>query len=204
VLWSEPLTNYPVVALDLALATFYDGGWFGINNSGPGSGGALNENYLSEPLVQVSTDGGLSWTTVSHTSDYFTALNGHLIGGGSVPNPSAVSAKFTLDEPQLGINGIRLIGSEGGTASGGFLGVFELAALAQVPQPVILLNTAVVRGQCRFEFDSQAGVRHVVQYKNALSDATWQTLTTLAGDGTRLQVTDAAASGQRFYRVMNE
>ena len=33
-----------------------------------------------------------------------------------------------MTEPQTGINGVRIIGTEGGTASGGFLGVFELAA----------------------------------------------------------------------------
>lgn len=204
VVWELPLTNYPVVGLDLTLATFWDGGWFGVNGVAPAAGEALNETYLAEPTVQVTTDGGVSWTTVAHTSDYLTAFNGHLIGGGAVPNPSSASAKFTLDEPILDINGIRLIGTEGGLGSGGFLGVFELAVLAKVPQPVTLINMAAASGQFRFEFDSQAGVTYVVQYKNALSDADWQTLKTITGDGTRQQVTDNAAGARRFYRVTNE
>src|SRR6185312_13272361 len=47
ILWPQPLTN-AIVGLDLTLATFVDGGWFGVNNSGPGAGGLLNSNYLVE------------------------------------------------------------------------------------------------------------------------------------------------------------
>src|SRR5690606_2189537 len=45
--------------------------------------------------------------------------------------PTLVTARFDLDEPQTGINGIRIIGPEGGTASGGFIGIFELAVLRE-------------------------------------------------------------------------
>lgn len=126
IVWSQPAAG-TVARLELTLATFQDGGWFGPNNMSPGPGGPLSPTYLAEPEVQVTTDGGTTWNTVGHTSDYLTALNGHGIGGGAFPNPSSVTATFLLNTPATNIDGIRLIGSEGGIASGGFLGVFELA-----------------------------------------------------------------------------
>jgi hypothetical protein len=125
IIWSAPRVP-AITRLELTMATFFDGGWFGPNNSGPGAGGTLTPAYLSAPSVQISTDGGGTWTTVPHTSDYLTAFNGHGIGGGANPNPSSKTAIFTLNTPAQNITGIRLIGSEGGTASGGFIGAFEL------------------------------------------------------------------------------
>ncbi|RYD30419.1 MAG: hypothetical protein EOP86_20000, partial [Verrucomicrobiaceae bacterium] len=129
ILWPSPRTA-AVDRMELTMATFVDGGWFGTNGIDPGGGGPLTATgdpvYLVEPTVQVTTNGGISWTTTPHTSDYLTAFEGHLIGGGGVPNPSSRTASFKLTTPQAGINGIRIIGQEGGTASAGFIGVFEL------------------------------------------------------------------------------
>jgi hypothetical protein len=202
IIWGAPLTN-PVQSLVLTLATFVDGGWFGPNNSGPGPGGILDTNYLTAPNVQVSFDGGTTWSNVVSTTDYLTALNGHGIGGGTNPNPDSATATFALATPISGITGIRLLGSEGGTASGGFLGVFELAVLSTGSHatPPTLLNPHSSAGQFLFEFDSQAGTTYIVQFKNALSDPDWQTLTTITGDGTRKVVTDTASNPQRFYRI---
>jgi hypothetical protein len=127
--WDQPQAK-PVARLKLTFATFFDGGWFGPNGKGPGAGKALTSAFLAEPRIQTSTDGGGTWKDAEHKSDYLTALNGHLIGGGSRPNPSTVTATFTLPKPVSGVNAIRIIGSEGGNASGGFLGVFEFQVYA--------------------------------------------------------------------------
>jgi hypothetical protein len=115
--------------------------------------------------------------------------------------PTTGTAHFQLATPQAGIKGVRIIGSEGGTATGGFLGVFELAALSRVPQPVALINPTVVSEQFRFEFDTQAGSSYVVLYKNSIAEPVWQTLTTVVGDGTRKAASDPVGPGSRFYRV---
>jgi hypothetical protein len=121
--WAAPWPH-DVVRLEFTMATFNDGGWFGFNNSGPGPGGLLGPAYLVEPTVQVTTD-GTTWTTVPATSDYLTVFNGHQIAVGA---PTSNTAIFTLNTPASGLRGIRLIGQEGGTASNGFIGTFELAA----------------------------------------------------------------------------
>jgi hypothetical protein len=206
IVWTHPVTN-PVVNVKLTLATFVDGGWFGPNNSGPGPGGALNTNYLTEPDLQTSIDGGLSWTAAAHTSDYTAVMSTHSIGGGANPNPDSATATFTLNTPATGINGIRLIGSEGGTASSGFLGVFEFMADTISPvvaRAVTLTNVVASPGAFQFAFVSQNGVNHVVQYKNALTDAAWQTLLSVTGDGSQKSVTNTVTGPRRFYRVISQ
>ena len=80
----------------------------------------------------------------------------------------------------------------------------ELLILAGEARRVTLLNPQVLAGQFLFEFDSQAGIGHVVQFKNSLSDPAWQTLRLVAGDGTRKQVTDNSGGPQRLYRVLSQ
>ena len=204
ILWSTPPTN-PVVRLELNLAIFFDGGWFGTNNIGPGSGGFLSTNlHLAQPTVQASGDGGVTWTNVAFKSDYLIALEGHPLPAIDFGAPTLATAHFQLTPPLTNISGIRVIGTEGGTASGGFLGVFELATLTGDARRVTLLNPRMVAGEFSFEFDSQAGIGHVVQFKNSLSDANWQTLRIVAGDGTRKQVNDNTGGPQRLYRVLSQ
>jgi hypothetical protein len=181
ILWDQAVKD-PVVDLKLTLALFSNGGWFGTPGEDPGTGKLLTADYLEEPKVQVTADGGTTWTEVPHTSDYLATLTGKGIGGGTFPNPNPVKATFTLTQPVKDINGIRIAGSNGGSAGGGFLGVFELAAdVARSPSTsgVTLVNTSNGAGQFRFEFDSHTGASHVVEFKVSLSDATWQTHSTV-------------------------
>jgi hypothetical protein len=121
-----------VSRLKARFATFLNGGWFGPTNSGPASGGHLTAAHLVEPLVQVTTD-GILWTTVPHTSDYFTMLPGHRIGDGGVALfTMSPPATFTLATPAQNITGVRLIGLEGGSAEG-FLGLFDLTVNSGIP-----------------------------------------------------------------------
>ncbi len=125
ILWSEARTD-EVVSLRLTLATFYDGGWFGSPSVTPGAGNALGPDHLSEPVVQVTADGGATWSEVEVLSTYLTAMTGHAIGNPAATNPTLGVSRFILATPQAGIDGIRIIGQNGGTASNGFLGVAEL------------------------------------------------------------------------------
>ena len=138
VLFSAPRIDL-IQSVTLTIAAFFDGGWFGPNNSGPGATGQLTPAFLTEPTVQITLDDGTTWTSIPATSNYVSALTGTVLPVAFGPATRANPATFTLSTPQAGISGIRLIGSEGGTASGGFLGVFEVAVEA-VPEP----STALV------------------------------------------------------------
>ena len=117
------------------IAAFFDGGWFGPNGSGPGATGTLDAGHLIEPIIQITLDGGGTWTAVPHTSNYTTALSGVVLPVAFGP-PTLATATFNLSTLQTGITGIRVIGSEGGTASGGFLGLADIGVNAEaVPEP---------------------------------------------------------------------
>ncbi|MGC6459915.1 MAG: PEP-CTERM sorting domain-containing protein [Akkermansiaceae bacterium] len=133
----EQITDLTV---NLLLAN--DGGWFGPNGSGPGNGGALDATHLTVPTIQVSSDGGTTWSNVGASSnDYLTTLTGAALGFGG--NPSYETVNFTLDTPQTGIDSIRLIGSAGGGPAGadqnGFVGVAEFEVNTNlIPEPTSL------------------------------------------------------------------
>src|SRR5262245_39051884 len=55
ILWDNPITT-AIKHLDLTLALFGNGGWFGVNQTGPSTGG-LKDEHLVEPRVEISVDG---------------------------------------------------------------------------------------------------------------------------------------------------
>lgn len=128
------------ITADVALAG--DGGWFGPNSTIP-AGGLLTGAELIVPTVQVTSDGGTTWANVgASVNDYLGNLTGVNIGGtGGNPNPIYMTVNFTLDVPQTGIDGIRLIGSAGGGPAGadtnGFIGLteFEVNSQVAIPEP---------------------------------------------------------------------
>lgn len=129
VIWGPARTDY-VTSLNLIMATFGDGGWFGVNATPnpPTPGAAIGAGQLVAPTVQVLGAGG--WSTVAATTDYLSVMTGQPMGGQTPP------ITFTLAAPQTGINGIRIIGPEGGAASNGFIGVHEVRVEASpIPEP---------------------------------------------------------------------
>ncbi len=125
----------------ISLSTSGTGGWFGPANSDPGSGNALLESHLTAPKVQITTDGGTTWTDVTGvTDDYVSQLTDHVVGE---PGAATRTLMATFDFAQTGaIDGIRLFGVGGGTVADetgaeGFLGVFEIG-VNQVPEPATM------------------------------------------------------------------
>lgn len=71
-------------------------------------------------------------------------------------------------------------------------------------QPVMITNAGRSGGVTGFSFLTQAGKTHTVEYKNTLTDALWQTLTVVAGNGVVTNISDATADLSRFYRVKTQ
>jgi hypothetical protein len=144
VIFSTPRTDL-VVNLTLTVAAFFDGGWFGPNGTGPGAQQQLTPAFLIEPTVQITFDGGNTWTNAPFTSNYVSQVSGTMLPVAFGIPSRARTATFNLTAPQIGIDGIRVIGSEGGTASNGFLGVFEVGVEA-IPEPSAALAIATGAG----------------------------------------------------------
>ena len=77
--------------------------------------------------------------------------------------------------------------------------------LASSAVAVTLLNPAHSGATSTFNFLTQAGHVHYVEYKNLLTDLNWTALMTITGNGSITNVTDNTASGaQRFYHVRTQ
>lgn len=135
ILWHQPIKN-SVQQLEITINAHYDGGWFGTNSLSPEPGAALETNHIAEtsvPLLQVSYDKGKSWRIVSNKNNYLIKMVGHKTGDKASPSP--VTIHFIPDSPLSNIDGIRLIGSEGGGVvergkdTNGFISVAELKVL---------------------------------------------------------------------------
>ncbi|RIK82945.1 MAG: hypothetical protein DCC67_06455 [Planctomycetota bacterium] len=135
--FAEPQYGVTSVRVQNFLAN--DGGWWGPTTSVAG-GSPLAASDLSPPQVQVTRDGGATWSVAAATSDYVSQYVG-VVRGSGFPNATAGPwATFTF-APQNGIDAIRLIGNGAGSADGnGFIGVCEFEAHG-VPQELSLRVT---------------------------------------------------------------
>jgi hypothetical protein len=131
IVFSDPITDL-VSSLNLYSYLFSDGGYFGNNSNvdnshgynGTDPGNNLAASDLVAPEVQITLD-GTTWTDVASTTNYDTALVGATVG-------SYPESTFTLDTPVTGIEGIRLIGLNGGQSE--FVAVSELQ-VETAPEP---------------------------------------------------------------------
>lgn len=90
----------------------------------------------------------------------------------------------------------------GGTIRGWSLSLTVPAPNSENVEP-ILSNPAISGSDFVLSFATVSGVTYSVQFKNLLTDPEWQTLQTVAGDGTvRTISTPISAAPRRFYRVV--
>lgn len=73
------------------------------------------------------------------------------------------------------------------------------ATLVTVVPPTMTASRSA--GVTSISFPSMSGHAYTVQYKNNLTDSTWQTLTSTGGTGATVSVTDNASVANRFYRL---
>ena len=100
-----------------------------------------------------------------------------------------------------------LLGNNGLTFSRG--GVLAKISESSAATAIALLNPQVVGTNFEFQFVSEAGLTHAVQYNtNLVAGTGWQTCTNIAGDGTLKSVAIPLAtftrSGQAFVRVATQ
>jgi hypothetical protein len=147
-------TGMEVTSVNLFQYAFGDGGWFG-PNSDFSSNNPLKASDLSEPLLQATTDDGATWTTIAATDNYLSQYTNIANRNSNLPEVA-----FTLSVPLTGIDGIRVIGLNGGYAgtgadsnsTSGFMSMTELQIEAQViPEPstyAMMLGGLALLGFC--------------------------------------------------------
>jgi hypothetical protein len=78
----------------------------------------------------------------------------------------------------------------------------EVIVTATGPSNTLPTITAILsHGSVSLSFAALTGHSYVVQYKNNLTDPTWQTLSSVSGNNSTQMVTDPATQTRRFYRL---
>jgi hypothetical protein len=80
------------------------------------------------------------------------------------------------------------------------------ATVASLGAVVVTINPPVIKASnsgntVSLNVPTESGLNYAVQYTTNLSAPSWQTLSTVWGNGTNIVVTNAASAGARFYRT---
>jgi hypothetical protein len=179
----------------------------------------LGTNYFTQPFVaKFDRNGNPLWALngVSPVLGNFRGLaiitNGVWVSGfvdvTTGANGDIVPALFGTNQV---ISDFQLVGSPVGSfvfSRGGVVAkITETAAAAAIP--VALLNPQAAGASFGFQFLSQSGFTHTVQYNTNLVTGTgWQTYTNFPGDGTLktigIPLSIFAPSSQGFVRVSTQ
>jgi hypothetical protein len=119
----------------------------------------------------------------------FTSVNSNLVAGQAFSITLATTPGGHLQY------GMRLVGPDNSPTNTDTVS----AALVSVNPPG--LTAAASNNTVNLSFPSVSGHDYNIQYKTNLTDAVWQTLTTVSGTGTNVLVPDPATQSSRFYRL---
>jgi formylglycine-generating enzyme len=210
-----------VEAVKVQFATFLNGGWFGPPGTGPATGGALTAAHLTEPIVQTTHNGGATWQQVPVTSNYVAALTGHVIAGSNNIPTRTPEVTFSLLSSATGINGIRLLGPQGGSAQP-FIAIFDLTVVPEYDRETTAVNFPWVTvgnpgnaphasglGDVGYTFEISAHETTLAQYTKflnavAASDPHSLYTTSLATTASVVGIYRDGASGSYEYHVMGD
>jgi hypothetical protein len=119
----------------------------------------------------------------------FTSVNSNLVAGQAFSITLATTPGGHLQY------GMRLVGPDNSPTNTDTVS----AALVSVNPPG--LTAVASNNTVNLSFPSVSGHDYNIQYKTNLTDAVWQTLTTVSGTGTNVLVPDPATQSSRFYRL---
>lgn len=159
------------------------------------NGAATSSNIVSVPygLNSVPVSYPNAWLRLVRAGDAFTTYRS--------ANGTDWSALGSVNVA-MGANalvGVGVVSHRNGRLA---FGTFANFGISQTPPSPTLTGLTYSAGSFSASFQTQNGVTYTIQYKDDLNATTWQTLTTVSGDGTVKSFTDSGAAGaQRFYQV---
>lgn len=134
---------------------------------------------------------GLTTSVLAQSSSRFTITRGVVAGGGAT---FSSSTRF-----QLGSTIAQPLAAVPASARFSIRGGFWIW-----PAPILFAPTKIGTNFV-VSIQTEPGKTYAVQYVTSLPPLNWQTLTTLAGDGTVKTVTNSAAgSPQQFFRLVEQ
>jgi hypothetical protein len=178
----EPWNNPPSMGCDEVVVSNLVGA-LAVNIVANSTNLLVNQGAFFSGII----DGHASWVAWNY-GDGVTITNSGAVGVHLWTSPGDYTVTFTAynaDNP-AGISATVII---------------HVAQPLNRPQ---LQSIGTVAGAFQFEFTGQNGANYAIQYTTDLSPtATWQTLQTIMGDGSLVQISDPiTTNGERFYRVL--
>ncbi|MBW8864204.1 MAG: hypothetical protein JF609_04625, partial [Verrucomicrobia bacterium] len=156
-----------------------------------------NANQLGIQLVSINP-------TQAGQADFLPA-SGTITNFGWISLDIPIST-FTSANPNIDLTDLQQMlwidNQGGGGSTGGTFymdNVYFYKSSSVVVAPTI--TATLSGGSIHLAFPTQNGSNYDVQYKTNLTDAVWQTLSTIPGNGSSQSVPDAANQKSRFYRL---
>lgn len=177
VLFAEPAYGVTSVRVQHYLAN--DGGWWGPYSGQPTSA-SLSASDLAAPQVQITRDGGATWSNVATaSSDYVSKYTGVPRGTG-FPNATAGPFATLSFAEQNDVDGIRLIQNGAGNVDSGpgFIGVteFEVYGIPQELKLIVNTSTGSVSVANAVQSDISFDFYSVASASGSLNVAGWNSL----------------------------
>jgi hypothetical protein len=119
--------------------------------------------------------------------------------GASIGGSSGVFA-WTPTSAQIGTNTITVRVTDNGQPALSATATFDVVVTAQAS--ITISGTMNANGTPNIGWNSQSGTTYRVEYKQALTDATWTLLQQITATGASSSVPDPNPGQQRFYRVV--
>jgi len=138
-----------------------------------------------------------------------TTQTTQLLGSCSDPNANGFQSWHWIPLVNNGTNVLVSLGgvetlqitAGPGNANGNVNSHFYMFVPAVTPLSSFPLSISISGGTISLAFQTQNSHAYTVLYSNSLNPASWQTLTTINGDGTVKTATDTVAGSARFYKV---
>ena len=167
----------------------------------PGRSLIFSGTVLSNTLVSASKTNALGngWTSVAFIKDF--APDYSTFNQVTVPlTPGAFSINhFTANDPARHVQyGFETVGPNVWVTDAAPFGNIVIGNVGVLPTTI---TPSRVGGNINLTFPTQSGKTYTVQYKSALTNGTWNTLTTTNGTGANAVVVDPTGGSQRYYRL---
>ena len=150
----------------------------------PSVGGPIMALYKSEIITTNFPTN--TWIDLPITNQYDNVNTGNQIG----------TVNYLVAPP--GTTSVRYQITYEGQNGGGSVSFDDLSLLVKFP---VTITATASGGNINLSFPTQGATSYQVLFKNNFSDATWQLLTTVVGDGTVQTVSDPVGPTHRFYKV---
>lgn len=160
------------------------------------NGAPTSSNIVSVPygLNAVPVSYPDAWLRLVRAGDAFTTYRS--VNGTDWSPLGSINVVMGPDA----LVGVGVVSHRNGRLAYGTFSNFSITQSADRPTITGLTYTS---GSFSGSFQTQSGFNYRVQYKDDLNAASWQTLTTIPGDGTVKSFSDPGPAGtQRFYQVI--